>query len=1250
MKTKVTDFNSIMLKLASPQDILSWSRGEVTKPETINYRTQRAERDGLFDERIFGPEKDYECYCGKYRRVRYKGIVCEKCGVEVTRSIVRRERMGHIGLAAPVSHIWFLKGLPSKMGLIFDLSITDLEKVIYFAGYIIIEVNEEAKLEKLLALEKEYRAKLKKVAGDKEKSELKSALSAAKADLDAITLSKVLTETQYRRLSMKYGELFEAGIGAESLHELAKKVDLKELEVKLEEEMKTASAQNLKKVIKRMALVKSMLRSNIRPEWMFMTIIPIIPPALRPMVQLDGGRHATSDVNDLYRRVLNRNNRLKKLLELNAPEVIVRNEKRMLQEAVDALIDNSIRRSQGAALSQAQKRPLRSLADMLRGKQGRFRQNLLGKRVDYSGRSVIVVGPELKINQCGLPKLMALELFRPFVISKIISRELAFNIRGANRLIEEKGDDVWGILEEVIKDKYVLLNRAPTLHRLGIQAFQPILIEGNAIQIHPLVCAAFNADFDGDQMAVHVPLGEEAQREAKEIMASNKNLLIPRTGDPVVNPSQDIVLGCFWMTRMRNGAFGGGNHFASPNQAIIAYDFKQVDLQAPIKVLVTDTEKYQVFTDKIIETTVGRLLFNSVLPSDYGYLNEEMNKKRLARLVDDLITRYGRDEVPKILDRIKSFGFQYSTKSGLSWGIDDLAEPPEKETIIKEALEKEKEIQNFYENGFLTADELYQQIVSLWQEVKSSVDEVVPKALDEFGPVFSMVSSAARGSWTNINQMTGMKGPVRNPAGRIIDFPILSSYKEGLNVLEYFISTHGARKGTADTALKTAKAGYLTRRLVDVAQDVIISDNDCGDKKGFEIRRSLLEKYGENLESKIKGRVLAADLELPANDKKEAVKYPAGHWITAGDAKIIDQSGVPSVKIRSLLTCKLPWGVCQHCYGYDLGTNELIKMGEAVGIIAAQAVGEPGTQLTMRTFHTGGVAGKGGDITLGLPRVEELFEARTPSNPAVITEADGLVIGIYEDDRDVSLGGTGERVVEILPDNLAVLEKIGNKDDEKENKSKKAKKGATNTESLKYKIPFGKRVLVSANQKVKAGEPLTEGPIDIKELFKFAGREAVENYILREVCKVYNSQGVSINDKHLEVIVRQMFSRYRIKDSGDTSLNMGNVVERIEFLTENDKAVKAGGKPAKASLLILPVSKVALSTSSFLSAASFQDTARVLINASVRGSRDTLRGLKENVIIGRLIPAGTGYRKDMIVPEVPVIVEEPVEAEEKKEE
>ena len=1208
METKVTDFKSISIKLASPEKILAWSRGEVTKPETINYRTQRAEKDGLFDERIFGPEKDYECYCGKYRRIRYKGIICDKCGVEVTRSVVRRERMGHIKLASPVSHIWFMRGVPSRIGLVLNLSIPELERVIYFAGYVIIKVNDKAKEEALRELEREFKSKTKKDGmKEKDKSSLKEAWDAAKKELDSIRIKRVLSEVEYHRLSLRWGEVFEAGIGAEALFKLCKDVNMPALRKDLEKELEeTENPQARKKVIKRLSLVKAMERSGTRPEWMFLNIIPVSPPALRPMVQLEGGRHATSDVNDLYRRVINRNNRLKKLLELKAPEVIVRNEKRMLQEAVDALLDNSIRRGPGAATSQAQKRPLRSLADMLKGKQGRFRQNLLGKRVDYSGRSVIVVGPELKLHQCGLPKHMALELFRPFVINKLISADLAHNIRSANRLIDEATSDVWAILEEVIRGKYVLLNRAPTLHRLGIQAFQPVLIEGNAIQIHPMVCSAFNADFDGDQMAVHVPLTEEAQREAADIMAATKNLLKPGTADPTVTPSQDMVIGCYWLTKLRSNVKGEGRIFSNPNEAILAYDYDILDLKAKIKVRATLTPKYKKFEGGIFETSVGRLLFNSVLPNDFEYMNEDIKKKTLERIVAKLIVDYGVDKVPPILDKIKSFGFKYATVSGISWGMDDLKVPEQKGAILKEAQIEAKKVDDQYNEGLLTDEERYDKVISIWAEVKRKVDEVVPTVLDEEGPIHLMVSSAARGTWTQVTQMTGMKGLVRNPAGRTIELPILSSYKEGLNVLEYFISTHGARKGTADTALKTAHAGYLTRRLVDVAQELIVREEDCKDSTGLKIFRKNIEEYGKSFNARIFGRVLVQD----AKGASGKTIFKKGHLLTHEDADLLDKSGIESVTLRSPISCQTLRGICQTCYGYDLGSNAIVKMGEAVGIVAAQAIGEPGTQLTMRTFHVGGVAGAS-DITMGLPRIEEIFELRLPKNAAVLSDVDGTVIEIVDNGR--------EKTVKILVD--------------EKNKKK-------SEEIKEFVTPFGRSLLVQKGSEVKKGQALSEGPIDIKELFGLSGTSAAQNYIISEVGRIYSLQGASINDKHVEVIVSQMFSRIRVKESGDTKFAVGDIIEKSELIEENKIVSAKNGKGAEGSGIVLGITKTALSTSSFLAAASFQETTRVLISASLEGKEDKLHGLKENVIIGRLIPAGTGYRKDYEIKDEKEVEEE----------
>ncbi|OGF64748.1 DNA-directed RNA polymerase subunit beta' [Candidatus Giovannonibacteria bacterium RIFCSPHIGHO2_01_FULL_45_24] len=1197
---KIADFKSLVIRLAPREKVLAWSRGEITKPETINYRTQRPEKDGLFDERIFGPEKDYECYCGKYKRVRYKGIICDKCGVEVTRSIVRRERMGHIELASPVSHIWFLRGVPSRIGLVLDMSVPDLEKVIYFGGYIITKVDERSRKEVLAAVEKEFKSKLKSAA-PAEAEALKSVYDTTLGEIKGLCEKAVISEVEYHRFSLKYAHIFEAGIGSEALRKLASEINLNQLVSRLSAESESASPLQKKKILRRLRLMQSMLRSGVRPEWMFLTVIPVIPPALRPMVQLEGGRHATSDINDLYRRVINRNNRLKKLLEIKAPEVIVRNEKRMLQESVDALIDNSIKRTQGpAATSQAQKRPLRSLADMLKGKQGRFRQNLLGKRVDYSGRSVIVVGPELKLHQCGLPKHMALELFRPFVIHDLINRGLAHTIKGAGRLIDDLKAEIWESLENVIKDKYVLLNRAPTLHRLGIQAFQPILIEGSAIQLHPLVCEAFNADFDGDQMAVHVPLTDEAQKEARDIIASVRNLLKPGNGEPVATPRQDIVMGIAYLTRIRPGAKGEGKYFASPNEAILAHDFEWVDIHAKIFVKITKTPKYQSAGKEILETSVGRLLFNSVLPRDFAFLNQEMKKKDLDRLVSNLIQRYGIDETPGILDRIKSLGFKHSTESGISWGMDDIQVPQEKQAFIKRAKEEARVIEKQYDQGLLTDRERYEKIIEVWTNVKTEVDKLAQGAMDPFGPVQYMVSSGARGNWAQINQLASMKGLVVNPSGRTIELPILASFKEGLAVLEYFISTHASRKGTADTALKTAAAGYLTRRLVDVVQDIIISEPDCKDEVGFEVRRVDYERLGKGFATRVFGRVLAADIADPESKKP---LFKRGHLLTMADAEKIGSLEIPSVLLRSPISCRAVRGICQLCYGYDLGSNAPVKLGEAVGIVAAQAIGEPGTQLTMRTFHVGGIAGAA-DITMGLPRVEEIFELRMPRSLAIISNVSGTALSVA--DAGDTNGGGRDKIVKILGDAGGEFEFI---------------------------VPFGKTILVSPGEKVEQGSRITEGSVDIKELLSVAGAKAAQNYILSEIQQLYTFQGASINDKHIEAIVRQMFSRVRVKEPGSTKLAVGEIIEKSKLREENMKARKesgAGALPAKAVQLMMGITNVALTTESFLSAASFMQTMRVLTNASIEGKEDKLRGLKENVIIGRLIPAGTGYRKEYL--------------------
>ena len=1195
--TETVDFNVIDLKLASPEKIKEWSFGEVTRPETINYRTQRSERGGLFDERIFGPEKDYECYCGKYRRIRYKDIVCEKCGVEVTRSIVRRERMGHIELASPVAHIWFLRGIPSRIGIMADLSIADLEKVIYFAGYVITKVNEDERLNILRELDREFKTKIKSIMSTEAITKIKESFAEVKKEIASIRVGAVLDETTHHKFSFKYGSIFESDIGAEAIYKMFKNIDLDKLYGELKEKLETANTAEKTKMQKRLNLISYIRKANLRPEWMFLKAIPIIPPALRPMVALEGGRHATSDVNDLYRRVINRNNRLKKLLEINAPDVITRNEKRILQEAIDALIDNSIRHTTGSpgAMSQSQRRPLKSLADILKGKQGRFRQNLLGKRVDYSGRSVIVVGPELSLHQCGLPKHMALELFRPFVIAKILQRELAFNIRGAGRLIEDGVPEVWAILEEVIKDKYVLLNRAPTLHRLGIQAFQPILIEGNAIHVHPLVCSAFNADFDGDQMAVHVPLSDEAQKEAREIMASNKNLLKPGSGDPIVTPKLDMILGCYWMTKMMPGDLGDGRMFQTPNSAITAYEFGYVGFRSKVKVLASDTPKYGEYRDKVFETTVGRILFNSILPGDLAFMNYEITGKEVAKLIEDLIEKYGPDAVPPILDKIKNFGYKYVTRSGITWSMGDIKVPEEKPAIIEKAHITVAQIGKSFEDGFISEEERYRMIITAWRAAWNEIQKLIPGTLDPKGGIYDIVTSRARGSIGNISQMSGMKGLIINTAGKTLEFPIIPSYKEGLSPLEYFVTTHGSRKGLADTALNTSKAGYLTRRLVDVAQDVIVTEEDCGEDEGRLISTDNISGIDSGIGGIVKGRILAKSIK----DAEGNLLFKKGVLLNKYDAKEIEARGIKEASIRSPLTCKALRGICQKCYGLDLGKHELIKLGEVVGIVAAQAIGEPGTQLTMRTFHSGGVSEAGGDITMGLPRVEEIFEKRAPRNSATIATVSGEVMESKNDGKDKS--------ITILVD-----------------AESRTKSGSN---SIIHEVPFSRTVLVKTGQRVNKGDILTDGSVNISELFSLGGKTKAEDYILNEVSKVYALQGANISRKHIEVIVRQMLSRKRITDPGSTRFVPGEIVENAELLIENEKIRKTDGEEAKGETIVLGISEVSLTTNSWLSAASFQNTSRILIDTAIQGGVDLLRGLKENVIIGRLIPAGTGFRQ-----------------------
>jgi len=1179
---KNADLKSISIRVASPEEILSWSHGEVLKPETLNYRTQRPEKDGLFSERIFGPTKDYECYCGKYKKIRYKGIVCEKCGVEVTRAVVRRERMGHIVLATPVTHIWFLRNVPSKMSLLLNISVPKLEKVIYYAAFIVTVVNEENKKRVLEMLDKEYKS-LKQDKNENAK-ELKESKERLRDVVSVLEPGLILTESEYYTLAEKFGDVFEADRGAGAIRKILEQINLKDLMKKAKHELETVKDANReKRVLRRLQLIKSLLKSGVRPEWMVFTVLPVLPPELRPMVALEGGRYATADLNDLYRRVINRNNRLKKLIELKSPEVIITNEKRMLQEAVDALIDNSART--GAQLLSSRRRPLRSLADMLKGKQGRFRQNLLGKRVDYSARSVIVVGPELKLNECGLPKNLALELFRHFVINKIIERELAYNIKQANRFIEQRSPEVWGILEEVIADKMVLLNRAPTLHRLGIQAFKPLLIEDLCIRIPPLVCEAFNADFDGDQMAVHLPLTVEAQYEARTLMNAGHNLLKPANGEPITRPTQDVVLGSYFLTRIVEGAKGEGKIFSGFNEAMLAHEHGYLDLNAKIKCIVRG---------QLIETTCGRLIFNNALPEGFRFVNEMFTKKTLSKLVGEIIDVHGIEGSQEHLDSIKSLGFTYATYSGITWAISDTVIPKEKPALIEVGNKRVELIESHYEDGLLTEEERREKVIEVWTNIREQIAPLIPKTMTPENPIFSIFDSGSKGSWAQPIQMMGMKGLVLDANGKTIELPVKSSYKEGLGVLEYFISTHGARKGSTDTALKTASAGYLTRRLVDVSQDLIIKEEDCGTTDGIDVIRAEGDNFGYKFDERLFGRKAAQDIRI---DRKLIVRE--GKIVTKEIAKTIRESKLESVKMRSPITCKSFDGICSACFGLDLSKNKIVAQGEAVGVIAAQSIGEPGTQLTMRTFHIGGVAGF--DITYGLPRVEEIFEARPPKGKAMLAKEDGVVEFIKE------VGLT--KIIEVKNSKRTT------------SKSKKLKAGVT-----EYVVPLNISLFVKVGDRVQKGQQLSEGPLDIREILSYRGLEEAQRYIINEVQKIYVPEGASINDKYIEIIVRQMFSRVVVKDSGDTDFTVDEVVDKQRFLRVNRDVRHAKKKPAKAIVRILGITRVALTSDSFLSAASFQETSRVLVNASVEGKVDILRGLKENVIIGKLVPVGTGFR------------------------
>ncbi|MFJ5767064.1 DNA-directed RNA polymerase subunit beta' [Lysinibacillus sp. NPDC093210] len=1205
----VNEFEYMKIGLASPDKIRSWSYGEVKKPETINYRTLKPEKDGLFCERIFGPTKDWECHCGKYKRVRYKGVVCDRCGVEVTRAKVRRERMGHIELAAPVSHIWYFKGIPSRMGLILDMSPRALEEVIYFASYVVIEPGATNLESKQLLSEKEYRA--------------------------------------YRE---KFGATFEAAMGAEAIKKLLAKIDLEDETHSLKEELKSAQGQRRTRAIKRLEVVESFRNSGNSPEWMILDVLPVIPPELRPMVQLDGGRFATSDLNDLYRRVINRNNRLKRLLDLGAPSIIVQNEKRMLQEAVDALIDNGRR---GRPVTGPGNRPLKSLSHMLKGKQGRFRQNLLGKRVDYSGRSVIVVGPNLKMYQCGLPKEMAIELFKPFVMKELVERGLAHNIKSAKRKIERLNNDVWDVLEDVIREHPVLLNRAPTLHRLGIQAFEPTLVEGRAIRLHPLVCTAYNADFDGDQMAVHVPLSAEAQAEARLLMLAAQNILNPKDGKPVVTPSQDMVLGNYYLTLEREDARGEGSIFYGPNEVLIAYDTGHVHLHTRIAIKASSLNN-PTFTEEqnnmFLLTTVGKVIFNEILPESFPFINEPTDfnleqvtpekyfvnltideetlaeleadaaysqldekgkveaqrsavlrkhfasvpvvnpfrKKFLGNIIAEVFKRFHITETSKMLDRMKNLGFKYSTRAGITVGVSDIVVLPDKGEILAEAQEKVDKVQAQFRRGFITEEERYDRVISSWSAAKDEIQSKLMKSLEKTNPIFMMSDSGARGNASNFTQLAGMRGLMANPAGRIIELPIKSSFREGLTVLEYFISTHGARKGLADTALKTADSGYLTRRLVDVAQDVIVREDDCGTDRGLTIG-ALME--GTEL-------IEALDERIVGRHTKKTIFHPeTGDVILEKDglidqdvARVITEAGIEEVTIRSAFTCNTKHGVCKKCYGMNLATGEKVEVGEAVGIIAAQSIGEPGTQLTMRTFHTGGVAGD--DITQGLPRIQEIFEARNPKGQSVISEIAGTVSDITE-----------------IREGLKEITVQGD------------------VETRKYQAPYNARLKVIEGDSIERGQVLTEGSIDPKQLLKVKDVSTVQEYLLKEVQKVYRMQGVEIGDKHIEVMVRQMLRKVRVIEAGDTELLPGSLLDIHQFAEANVDAVMNGKNPATCRPVILGITKASLETESFLSAASFQETTRVLTDAAIKGKRDELLGLKENVIIGKLVPAGTGMQR-----------------------
>jgi len=1407
---EVNNFDAIRISLASPEQIKGWSSGEVTKPETINYRTLKPEKDGLFDERIFGPTKDWECYCGKYKRIRYKGIICDKCGVEVTRSKVRRERMGHIKLASPVSHIWYFKGTPSRLGILLDISPRNLERILYFALYVVTRVDEAQREKAIQRIDEEAEERIASAQAvvDEKKAELEAAVTDKRAEVAAahesekkriadgqasrteelttaaqaveatikeggktladdvvfaatgevigrggdtskdalaklravvkgevaavekdaastlaaaeekyqtavadltsgideatasereqvrqetddarlwarterarladIQVLKTLTESEYRSLTEAHGRLFDAGMGAEAVKKIIEAIDLDELSQSLHVEMRQTSGQRRKKAIKRLRLIEAFRKSGARPEWMILSTLPVIPPDLRPMVQLDGGRFATSDLNDLYRRVINRNNRLSRLLDLEAPEIIIRNEKRMLQEACDALIDNGRR---GRAIAGTGNHRLKSLSDMLKGKQGRFRQNLLGKRVDYSGRSVIVVGPELKLHQCGLPKKMALELFKPFVMRQLVEKGFAHNIKSAKRIVERVRPEVWDVLEEVIKDHPVLLNRAPTLHRLGIQAFMPVLVEGSAIQIHPLVCFAFNADFDGDQMAVHVPLSTAAQREAKELMLSTRNLLSAADGSPVVSPTHDMVLGCFYLTVGKEKDRTAGTApadfkpwqvYGDDAEVVLAVASGSIHVQDVVRV-ETDTWEGDAQTGatvrSIVTTTAGRVIFNSILPPQLRFADRVMDRKGLKEIIARCYRDLGPEATALLVDGIKSIGFHYATEAGITIGVDDLAVPKEKAKLLTEAELRVADIDREFRRGFITEDERYTQTVEVWRETTDAVTQKMLSGLDERGSIMLITNSGARGSVTQVHQLAGMRGLMADPSGRIIDLPIRSNLREGMSVLEYFISSHGARKGLADTALRTADSGYLTRRLVDVAQDVITREDDCGTDLGTWITREESDLIPEPFVERLIGRMAAIDV---VDEKGGDVIVARNAEIDEAALEAIDAAGLDRVSVRSPLTCAARHGVCRMCYGRNLATGDLVELGQAVGIIAAQSIGEPGTQLTMRTFHTGGVAGE--DITQGLPRVEELFEARIPKGQAIMTEIDGTVevpqasgdqpITVrvtHRDAYDTSFKLTRQHEI-LVADGDEVTEgqlmaRSGEGEDLVEVKAPAAgrvtKKGNTltlHTEEVdvrEYPVPHSARLRVSDGDDVSAGDSLTEGSLNPKELLEIKGVDTVQRFLVAEVQKVYRSQGVTISDKHVEIIVRQMLRKVTVDNAGDTELLPSELIDRFEFEETNNRILAEGGEPATAQTVLLGVTKASLNTSSFLAAASFQETTRVLTEAAINGAKDHLIGLKENVIIGKLIPAGTGAEARRIAAERAAQI--PVEEEE----